>query len=262
MKLTFDRPAVFIDLETTGTSVVTDKIVSIAIMKFKKGFDFLNDSLIAEGIEDFQSLVNPIFPIPAAATAVHGITNEMVKGQPAFAEIANQVLKLINDTIIITYNGNSFDVPLLFAEFDRANKIWDYRQNVFIDACNIFKQKEPRTLAAAYKFYCGEELEGAHNANKDVIATFGVFAAQMLKYEDLPVVPEELALYSNYNKRVLDLAGKFVYNDKDEIVFSFGKHKDKKAAYEIDYLQWILKPTSDFTTDTKNIARRLLNKEL
>lgn len=263
MKLSFEKPYCFIDLETTGTSTTTDKIVSIAILKINKGFDFITYGIPNDNSEKFYSLVNPVLPlIPAAATAVHGITNDMVKDQPTFQEIANQILKLINDTVIVTYNGNSFDVPLLFNEFERAAKIWDYRQNTFIDACNIFKTKEPRTLEAAYKFYTLAEMTNAHNAMNDVYATFDVFINQMLKYEDLPGKPEELALYSNYNKPLLDIAGKFTTDDKGVVVFNFGQHKGKPAKSEKLYLEWIIGPKATFSRDTKLVAQRLLNNEL
>lgn len=265
MKLSLERPLVFFDTETTGTTPMTDRIVSICLVRFPKGFEILNTA-IDWPVTKINTLINPIFPIPKAATDIHGITDEMVKGKPTFGEMAKEILSFIEGCDIVAYNGNSFDIPLLYNEFNRASIVWDYTQHNFIDPCNIFKKKEPRTLEAAYKFYLGADMNEdgikAHDAFNDVKATIDVFCQQLIKYEDLPGTAKELALYSNYDKPLLDISGKFTIDDTGDIVFNFGQHKGKKAKSEVSYLDWMVNnPKASFNPDTKAIAKKLLYPE-
>jgi DNA polymerase-3 subunit epsilon len=262
MKLSFDQPACFIDLETTGVSIINDRIVSIAAHVIKPGFDFGNDILCEKDVQKKYTLVNPIFPIPQAATDVHGITNEMVKDAPTFRQISKSFLEFIQPCIIITYNGNNFDVPLLIAEFDRAQLAWDYQKQIFIDTCTIFKRKQPRDLSAAYNFYTKDVMQDAHNAEADVKATVAIFQGQINLHEDLPTTAKELSIYSNMDKPIVDVSGKFSTDPEGNIIFNFGKHVGKKAITEKQYLEWMITPKAEFAPDTKAVARKILFPKL
>ena len=241
-----ERPICFIDLETTGTDTERSMIVEICVLK-----------IMPDGTEDVRTmLINPGIPIPAEATAVHGITDEDVKGKPTFAAISKALLQHIEGCDIAGFNSNRFDVPLLAAMFERVGLSWDWRKINLIDVRNIFVQKEERTLSAGVKFYLGRNHDEAHSAEADVVETKNILLAQLSRYEDLPKDFKELALYSNYGKEIIDLAGKFQYNEAGEIVFTFGPHIGKPAKSEKGFLQWML--TKDFTKDTKNVAQRIL----
>ncbi|TAN17210.1 MAG: 3'-5' exonuclease [Chitinophagaceae bacterium] len=241
-----ESPVCFLDLETTGTDIEHDRIVEFAICKLYPGGERQTEC----------KRVNPWVPIPEAATAVHGITNEMVKDEPSFAEYAPAILKFISGCDLGGFNSNSFDFPMLYNEFIRAGIQWDYSNARFIDVGNLFKIKEPRTLGAAVKFYLGKELEDAHSAQKDIEATADVFLAQFSRYEDLPADLAELDMFTNYGKKRLDLSGKFTLNEKGDVIFNFGSHKGEIAADE-RYLDWMVNKAK-FSPDTTAIARRLL----
>jgi DNA polymerase-3 subunit epsilon len=246
--LKLQRPIVFFDTETTGTDVVNDRIVEISLVKF-----FNN-----EIVEEFTTLVNPGVKIPPGATKVHHITDDDVQNFKTFKDISVDILFFIKDCDLAGFNIISFDVPLLFNEFLRADIEWDYTGINFLDAFTIYRRNEKRDLSAAVRFYLKEEHEGAHGALADTKATLRIFVSQIIKYPDLPTSVEELALYSNNDKKILDLSGKFSLNEDNEVIFNFGKNQGKPALSDPSYLNWML--NTNFSPDTKRIIKQLLNR--
>lgn len=248
MELNLKNPIIFFDLETTGINITSDRIVEISYLKV-----YPNGKEIAT-----TYLVNPERPIPAEATAVHKITNEMVADKPTFKEIAKLIAKDIEGCDIAGYNSNRFDVPLLMEEILRAGVEIDLSKRKFIDVQTIFHKKEQRTLTAAYKFYCGKELIGAHGAEADTKATYEVLKGQLDKYDDLENSVEFLAEFSMQNKNV-DFAGRIVYNDKGIEVFNFGKYKGipvvEVFTRDLGYYSWMMQ--GDFALSTKKVLTEL-----
>lgn len=249
LKGIMDRPIAFIDLETTGTDKEESRIVEISVL-----------IVYPDGSEETKTrLINPGIPIPPEATAVHGIDDEKVKDAPLFRSVAKGLHELIEGCDIAGFNSNQFDCPLLFNEFARAGIVWKYRHNRLIDVRTIWVRKEPRDLAAAYQYYCGATLEGAHGAEADIRATKEIFMAQLAMYKDLPKETKDLAFYSNYDKPIVDISGKFTLDADGDIVFAFGPSErlGKKAKDNKSFLEWMLKQPF-FSDDTKavvNIAK-------
>jgi DNA polymerase-3 subunit epsilon len=245
MPIILTRPIVFFDLETTGASIKEDRIVQYCFTKV----DHTGPT------QSRKALVNPKIPIKEAATAIHGITDKMVQDQQPFSQHALHILHFIEGCDLAGYNSNSFDIPLLYNEFNRVGVNWDYTHVNFIDVCSIFKINEPRDLSNAYKHYTGGELKGAHDAEADVKATIEIFFQQIERHQLTVHVPE-LALYSNYGQVRADLNGCFVLMDGD-YVLNFGKHKGEKASKCLGYISWML--DSDFPADVKAICKKVLN---
>lgn len=248
MELNLKRPLVFFDLETTGTDVVNDRIVEISVIK-----------VWPDGKElERTRRINPGRPIPAEATAVHHISDEDVKDEPKFSQIAKSLAEIFTGADIAGFNSNRFDVPLLIEEFYRAGINLDTTKTRFIDVQTIFHKKEQRTLSAAYKFYCGANLEDAHSANADTRATYEVLKAQLDRYDDLANDIDALSEYSSYSRNV-DFAGRLIYDDQHREVVNFGKHKGKLAEEvlrtDTGYYGWIM--NGDFPQDTKNAFARI-----
>lgn len=249
MKLKLTRPLVFFDLETTGINIGTDRIVEISYYKV-----FPNGN--AEG----KTLrVNPGMPIPAEATAVHGITDDDVRDCPRFEQIAPEIAAVIEDSDLAGYNSNFFDVPLLAEEMLRAKVNIDLKQKKLVDAFAIFKKQEPRNLTAAYKFYCGKNLDDAHSAQADTMATYEVLMAQLERYEDVPDTVEALDEYTRGQVQFADFAGRIAYDAQGEEVFNFGKHKGLrvKDVFRRDpsYYAWLM--NTDFPAYTKQVFTRI-----
>lgn len=245
MKLNLKRPMVFFDLETTGTNITSDRIVEISMVK-----------VMPNGEEIVKTRrINPEMPIPAEATAVHHITDEDVRNEPTFKQLAKSLREFIQGCDFCGFNSNRFDLPLLAEEFLRAGVDVDlFKKAKYIDVQNIFHKKEERTLVAAYRFYCGKELEAAHSAAADTMATYEVLCSQLDRYDDLENSVESLSEFSSRGKTA-DFAGRIGYNDKGEEVFNFGKYRDQsvEAVFrkEPSYYDWIM--NGDFPAYTKKI---------
>ncbi|HLW15030.1 MAG TPA: 3'-5' exonuclease [Flavobacteriaceae bacterium] len=253
MKLNLSKPLCFFDLETTGVQVASDRIVEISILKV-----FPNGNK-----ESLTLRVNPEIPIPAETTAVHGITNDMVANEPTFRELAPRIYEMIKDSDLAGFNSNRFDIPLLAEELLRAEIDFDLKKALAIDVQTIFHKKEKRTLEAAYKFYCDKNLDNAHSAEADTLATYEVLKAQLGRYDDLENDVNFLAQYSKH-KEFVDFAGYIAYNEEGEEVFSFGKHRGKRVVdvleQEPGYFGWLL--NADFPLYTKRVLTRIRLQEL
>jgi DNA polymerase-3 subunit epsilon len=256
MELKLKKPICFFDLETTGINIAADRIVEISILKV-----FPNGNK-----ESYTWRVNPEIPIPPMVTQIHGITDEMVANEPPFRELAQKILTLIKDSDLAGYNSNRFDIPLLAEELLRADIDFDMKKSLSVDVQTIFHKKEKRTLEAAFKFYCDENLDDAHSAAADTNATYEVLKAQLDKYDDLENDINFLASFSAH-REFADFAGYIGFNKKGQEVFSFGKHKgtlvEDVLENEPGYFGWLL--NADFPLYTKKVLtgiklRKLNNK--
>ena len=248
MNLKLEKPIVFFDLETTGVSIATDRIVEIAILK-----------VFPNGNKESKTwLVNPEIEIPQGATDVHGITNEKVVTEPTFKELAPAINKMIEGCDLAGFNSNRFDIPLLAEELMRAGIDFDMKNRKAIDVQVIFHKKEQRTLSAGYQFYCGKELEGAHGAEADTNATYEILLAQLDKYNDIENSVDALSEYSTHGERA-DFAGFILMNEDKQEIFSFGKYKGRTVEEVLKenpgYNNWI--QNADFPLYTKKVLREI-----
>jgi len=240
-----NKPLAVFDLETTGTYVRSDRIVELAILRIDP-----------DGTATYKlRRVNPEMPIPPDATAVHGISDADVAAEPTFRRLAKSLAAFLEDCDLVGYNLRRFDVPLLQEEFARAGVKFELAGRSIIDACTIFKTNERRNLAAAYDFYCGKDLEGAHSAGADTLATTEILLQQMERYSDLPRTAAELHEYCR-DPSWVDEDGKFKWRG-GEAVFSFGKHAGEPlrevAETAPGYLDWMIE--ADFPEETLAILR-------
>lgn len=248
MELNLRKPIIFFDLETTGTNITQDRIVEISMIK-----------VMPNGQEQECTIrVNPEMHIPADATAVHHISDEDVADCRTFKMLAKELAQFFTGCDIAGFNSNRFDIPMLDQEFQRAGVRFDFTKPRFVDVQTIFHKKEQRTLIAAYKFYCGKNLEEAHSANADTRATYEVLKAQLDRYQDLPNDIEALSEYSCISRNV-DLAGRIIYNDDHKEVFNFGKYKGQLVREVLrrdpGYYSWILQ--GDFPQNTKDVFTKI-----
>ena len=239
--LQLKKPLAFIDLETTGINLGTDRIVEIAIVK-----------ILTDGTRSIKrKLINPEIPIPKGASDVHGISDDMVKDAPTFKQVAQELKQMLDGCDFAGYNSNRFDIPLLMEEFLRAQVEFDMKNRKLLDVQNVFHKMEPRTLSAAYKFYCGKILEGAHGAEVDASATHEILEAQIVKYPDLGNSIDSILKVIGEDQ-IVDFARRFVMENGIE-VFNFGKFKGRPVSEvlksEPQYYDWMMK--GDFPQHTK-----------
>lgn len=250
--LQLKKPLAFIDLETTGINLGTDRIVEIAIVK-----------ILTDGTRSVKrKLINPGLPIPKASSDIHGITDEMVKDAPLFKQVAQELKQMLDGCDFAGYNSNRFDIPLLMEEFLRAQVDFDMKNRKLLDVQNIFHKMEPRTLGAAYRFYCNKTLDGAHSAEVDASATHEILEAQLEKYADLGNTIDSILKVIGEDQ-VVDFARRFVMENGVE-VFNFGKYKGRPVAdvlkSEPQYYDWMMK--GDFPQHTKQKLTEIYTRTL
>jgi DNA polymerase-3 subunit epsilon len=239
--LQLKKPLAFIDLETTGVNLGIDRIIEIAIVK-----------ILTDGTRIVKrKLLNPGMPIPPGSSDIHGITDDMVKDAPTFKQVAHELKQVLDGCDLAGYNSNRFDVPLLVEEFLRAQVDFDMRNRKLLDVQNIFHKMEPRTLGAAYRFYCNKNLDGAHSAEVDASATLEILEAQVGRYPSLGSSVESI-LKTIGEDVIVDFARRFTMENGVE-VFNFGKFKGRPVAdvlkSEPQYYDWMMK--GDFPQHTK-----------
>lgn len=252
MSLKLTRPLAFIDLETTGINLSTDRIVEIAIVK-----------ITVEGEKQVKrKLLNPEMPIPKTSSDIHGITDEMVKDAPTFKQVGNEIKQFLEHCDLGGYNSNRFDIPLLMEEMLRIGLEFDMKGRRLVDVQKIFHLMEQRTLSAAYKFYCNKNLEGAHGAEVDATATWEVLEAQVQRYPQLGDTVESVIKCIG-DDQIVDFARRFVMENGVE-TFNFGKYKGKPVAdvlkSEPQYYDWMMK--GDFPLHTKQKLTEILKRTL
>ena len=254
MDLNIKTPIAFFDLEATGINISTDRIVEISILK-----------IFPDLTQELKTLkINPTVPIPLETSLIHGIYDKDVVDSPSFKDVARELFRFFEGTDLAGFNVLKYDIPILVEEFLRAGIDFDIEKRNLLDAQKIFFMMEKRNLSSAYKFYCGKTLVNAHSAEADTIATYEVFKSQIERYmgeelEDLQgnkigIMENDMKkIHGLINEKMVDLAGRFVFNDKGEECFNFGKQKGKPMAQvlkeEPGYYDWMMK--GDFPLDTK-----------
>ena len=253
MELVLERPLVFFDIESTGTNPYRDRIVEIAVIK-----------VMPDGSrEDVVRRINPCMPIPAGASAVHGIYDADVADCPTFDVVAHNLYNYLEGCDLAGYNIVKFDVPMLQEEFKRCGLELSMKERKLIDVFNIFCRLYPRNLSAAYKFFCDGNLEDAHSALADTDATVAVLFGQLAKHPELPRELAGLAEFSSARDAdFVDSEGRLKFSG-DEVVINFGKNSGRRlrdlASEDPGFLRWMLR--SDFSDEVKTVIKNALAGE-
>lgn len=266
MEFSLDRDLCFLDIEATGLNVIRDRIMQIAIIKyFKDGRD----------PAELSMLINPGIPMSIEAFQVHGISPKDVANKPTFQQVADKINEFIGNSDLAGYNSNRFDIPILMEEFARVGIEFSIAKRRLIDVQRIFYKMEPRNLRAALRFYCGKEMENAHDALADVRATVDVFRGQLVKYKDVDYIDDDglktkapiennmqtIHDFTNDN-RFLDATQKLKLNADKVPVFAFGKYMNQPVADVLkrdkQYYNWIL--NKEFSSQVKQIVKQLMKE--
>jgi DNA polymerase III subunit epsilon len=236
MRLPFDldRPLAFFDLETTGLNPRSDRIVELALLLVSPG------GAVEERVRRF----NPGVPIPLEASRVHGITDAVVAGEPAFGARAKSLVELLEPCDLAGFNIRRFDLPMLLAELRRSGLDLDLEGRRVIDVQAIFHREERRDLSAASRFYLGREHPDAHSALADIQTSAAVLAAQLERYPHLPKDLDGLNAYCDECAPFETEVDRWFRRSGEGLVFRRGKHRgralEEVAASERDYLEWML----------------------
>jgi DNA polymerase III subunit epsilon len=266
MQIQLTRNLVFFDLETTGLNIIRDRILQIALVRLHKD---------GTPPAELMLLINPGVPISEEAMAVHGIQPKDLANKPTFRQVAQQIWDFIGDADLAGYNSNRFDVPMLMEEFSRVGMDFTIEKRRLLDVQRIFYKMEPRTLKAAFRFYCGQEMVDAHDALADVRATIDVFKGQLTMYENrdlideegnvvpAPIVNDVQVLHDFTNDlNFLDVTQKLKAQADGTVVFNFGKYMGQpvKEVFkkEPNYFHWMME--KEFTVQVKQLIQKIMRE--
>lgn len=259
---------VFLDVEATGANFLKDRIIQLAMIKYKPGE--------AES-EEWDELINPGIPISPEAYGIHQIDAQTLARKPSFSQLAEKILKFIGGADLVAYNSYKLDIPILMEEFARCGIQWEINNRKIIDVQRIFHKMEPRTLKAALKFYCSRELESAHNALADTRAIVDIFKGQILRYENTNLEDEEgkevtapvkrdiklLHEFTN-DQNMVDITHRLKYNSEGAMIFNFGKYNGQPVieVFKKDrhFYHWI--QTREFSIQVKEILRKVFQEHI
>ncbi len=151
---------VVFDLETTGTSPKTEAIIEISALKVVDG----------KVVDTFSTLVNPEKPISPGATAVNGITDDMVKNEPTLDIVLPQFNEFIEEYILVGHNIHCFDMKFIWKAAEAL--FGQTISNDYIDTLPMSRKCLPQLahhrlvdLATYYDI----DTAGAHRALQDCI---------------------------------------------------------------------------------------------
>jgi len=263
-----DKDLIFFDIESTGLHVLKDRIIQIALIKYKKS---------GGEPEEKEYLLNPGVPISAEAFAVHGISVDMIRNKPSFKDIADELFEWIGNADLAGYNSDRFDIPMLMEEFGRVGKKLDLTKRRCIDVQKIFYKMEPRTLKAAYKYFCNETLDDAHDALADVKATAEVLKGQLKKYDGVDYedgdgfitkapIKNDISALAEFttDNRSIDVTNRLKLNAEGKVVFNFGKHIGRAVAdvfrEDRQYYRWMME--KDFSIQVKEAIKKIMDEEV
>jgi len=252
MELNLQRPILFFDIESTGLNIASDAIIELSFVKVLPGSE---ERIKTWRVKPWDYARNCQKKITPSAQAIHGISDDDLKDCPRFSDIADEVVAWLEDSDLAGFNSTKFDLPMLAEELERVRRYMgvNLHEKKMVDVQNIYHVMEPRNLKAAYRFYCGQELENAHAAEADTLATYEVLKSQLDRYPE--TLKNSVDFLSNFSERqkIVDYAGRLTFNENKEPVINFGKHKGKTAREvyftEPSYFSWI--DNGEFTLDTK-----------
>ncbi|MBK8669668.1 MAG: 3'-5' exonuclease [Saprospiraceae bacterium] len=266
LTIQLEKDLIFFGIESTGLNVLKDRILQIALIKYSKD---------KPEPQELFMLINPGIPISEEAFAVHGISNDMIRNKPTFAQVGKEIFEFIGNADLAGYNSDRFDIPMLMEELHRIGYELDISKRRLIDVQKIFYKMEPRTLKAAYRLYCNGDLSDAHDALADARATVDVFKGQLLRYENVDWIDgdgfvhpapikndiEAIATFIR-DDSALDVTQRLKYNAKGEVVFNFGKYAGHVVAQvfrsEPNYYHWIME--KDFSAQVKQIVKKIFDE--
>lgn len=249
------------DVETTGISTQTDKVIQLSAVKFDTDFNIIDTF-------DHYILPTGVWHMSEGAFNVHGISEQFLRENGKFLkDIADEFLAFIDGCDLLSYNGNKFDIKMLVKDLRLEGYSIDLEGRSFYDSYLLEAKLNPRNLSHIYKKYTGKELDGAHNALNDVKATVEVFKHQVecFKQEEIDDVFGYIRDFDESKLLCIDGSIKRGSNpnEPEQLVFARGKYKDidiiDVCKRDMGYMKWFME-SNDTDVHTKNLIRNYYSK--
>lgn len=243
--------AIIFDLETTGVDRSHDYIIQFAALKIETDNDSIIDS------KNIYIKPEGNYSISLGAYFKHKITPKFLEDKPTLRDVGPEIVEFFNDdSAIITYNGNSFDIPFLKSELNKIGLDIDFINKKVYDVFLEEKERNSNTLEETYKRYKKKTMEEsgltAHDAFSDIKATYTVYKAHLKtgEYKEDSILTEDSTI------KLMKFEGNIVP------CFNIGKYKTISLEYvsNIDkgYLQWCISDKCNFLQSTKEYIKKYL----
>lgn len=224
---------VCVDCESTGLDPKEDRVIEVAIKRFT----------FEKELMSYETLINPARQIPQESTAIHHITQEMVKDAPKVQEVMPRVLEMLSGAIIVGH-GISFDINILAESAKRSGLSSGFlKKAVSIDTlrlARLYGQSGTNSLQGLRTHFNIED-EGAHRAMGDVIVNIEVFKKLTKNFKTTRQVIDAL-------KRPIEMKA-----------MPLGKYKGRLfCEIPVNYLTWV--SHQDFDQDLLYSIRRELKR--
>jgi DNA polymerase III subunit epsilon len=234
---------VALDIATTGLSPQDDYIIQIGLTKF--------NSVTYELIESVSYPIRPItdnFTVAAGAYKVHHISKEDILSYTLHLDEAwKMTLEFIGDCDILSYHGNSLDIPFIYYNLLRYGIEFDFGSRNFYDAQVIQKRLYSYKLEDVYKQYTGEKFEQMPNINYTLSNTYATIEIFKHQNEKKPIV-------DNNDSHIFSPENFVKINDDGELVFSVGKYKGRTTndicKNDPSYIRWVFEKFSALTKES------------
>jgi DNA polymerase-3 subunit epsilon len=229
---------VCIDIETTGLDKKNDHIIQLSAKKVD------GDTLEELGYINYYIKPTVDFTIEEGAYEKHGLTKEFIlkNGKP-LSDISQEFINFIEGCNILSYNGETFDIPFIDKELLSIGIKIDWTNYNSIDVYNIEKKLTSRRLEDIYMKYTGQELNGSHNSLVDVGATIEVYKHQ-----------RELIDSNEFINKIISPDSVVKYDKNNQMVFTIGKYRGvdvyKVCKTDPQYIKWLFE--NGISETTKN----------
>ena len=174
-RLLKDLDFVVVDVEATGAKTPPNRLIELGAFRIRCG----------RIVDKFMSLVNPEIPIPRFVASLTGISNEMVRRAPVFAEVAPQLLDFVSDSVLVAHNA-PFDTSFLNHEISR---VYPGHRMVNPHLCTVRLSRRALPALSNHRLdtiadHFSIPIASRHRAGSDALATAEIFLRLITELEE------------------------------------------------------------------------------
>lgn len=175
LRLLKDLDFVVVDVEATGAKMPPNRLIELGAYRIRGG----------RIVDKFLSLVNPEIPIPRFVASLTGISNDMVKDAPVFAEVAPNWLDFVSDSVIVAHNA-PFDTSFLNHEISR---VYPGHRMVNPHLCTVMLSRRVLPDLSNHRLdtiatHFSIPIVSRHRAGSDALATAEIFLLLLTELQE------------------------------------------------------------------------------
>lgn len=248
MKEKLSEPVILIKIDTTGFSAVKDKIIQVHAAKIDTEGKVISKTWT----------INPGVKIPKEATDIHGITDSDVVDAPLFKDVAGELLKALNNKVIVGWYIDSFDLGFLNREFYDCG-VLNFRPSNTLDLFEVFKKKYDLKFENIYNLQTGKKALGRIEVKNPLKQIYELLNSTISSFYSGHEVRDIVLSYKEKEAPYhYDVTGSLVKDKFGCVLFNFGKHKGQKVKDNKSYALWMINNAASFHISTIIIIKNEL----